>query len=916
MQPESFDHASAPRLLATKLYLPRARPNLVPRPRLQQRLDAGRGAILTLVCAPAGFGKSTLVAAWLRQTARRAAWLSLDAADSDPAVFLRYLVAALQQLAPGAGVTTLALLQLAQPPPLETLLTALLNDLVDVAEESTLVLDDYHVLQEPQIHQAIGFLIEHLPAGLHVVIATREDPPLPLARLRARHQIVELRVEQLRFTADEAAVFLTEVMGLPLSHADVLALERRTEGWIAGLQLAALAMQDREDLAGFIAGFTGGNRFIVDYLADEVLNRQPAHIQRFLLCTSILDQMCASLCDAVLGVGPATLDDHQGVDRSAYSQLLLEQFERANLFVIPLDAERQWYRYHHLFVEVLRERLRRGTTNTESGLLHRRASAWYAQAGFVTEAIQHALAGRAFDEAAVQIARAAPTMMQRSELTRLRVWLDALPPTVLQTRPLLGLYYGWILLLSGQPEQAAARLHSIETLLTTQSAETTSEIYGYAAALRAYLMRETGDVAETVALSQQALVHLPEHETLLRAMVSLNLAIVHYLAGEFPPATQLLTEILAAGQTAQQMANTLSATYLYSQLLLAQGELQHALQLCRDELDLVAQRGWQDSPSVGFLHVAFGNVLCQRNELDAAATHLERGIALGLEGGHPHIVIAGSVWLAWLRQGQGDVAGSDAALRLATQIVERYKVSPYWPLPSVASYQARIWIRRGDTAAASDWARASGILQVAVPTAYHAEQDYLTLARLRIAQGELVAAEALLDHLYQAATRTGRNGSRIEILTLQAMAHAAQQREDAACLALKQALALAKPAGFVRVFLDEGAPLADLLQLAQTRGIAPNEVAVLLSALRDSDARPPATAPMPSHPDSTLVEPLTTREREVLGLIAAGASNAEIAQQLVVSIGTVKKHTANIFGKLQVQSRTQAIARARELGLL
>ncbi|HEX9371402.1 MAG TPA: hypothetical protein VF897_10360, partial [Roseiflexaceae bacterium] len=401
-RPSGGAPSAAPRvqLLGTKLYMPRARPDLVTRPRLFARLDAGLHAVLTLVCAPAGFGKSTLLAEWLRRTGRPAAWLGLDAGDSDPAVFLRYLVAALQALAPEVGATVLGLLQSPQPPPLEPLLTVLLNDLAALPQDSLLVLDDYHVLAAPPIHQAVSFLIDHLPPTLHLVIATREDPSLPLARLRARRQVAELRADQLRFTADEAAAFLTEVMGLPLSAADAAALEAHTEGWIAGLQLAALAMRDRADYTGFIAAFTGSNRFIVDYLTDEVLSRQPSHIQTFLLQTSILDRLCGPLCVAVLGVGgqrsgvgeTPLIPDPRPLIPDSYSQLILEQLERANLFVTPLDAERRWYRYHHLFGEVLRERLQRGAAAAAVATLHRRASAWYEQQGLLQEAVQHALA--------------------------------------------------------------------------------------------------------------------------------------------------------------------------------------------------------------------------------------------------------------------------------------------------------------------------------------------------------------------------------------------------------------------------------------------------------------------------------------------------------------------------------------------
>jgi LuxR family maltose regulon positive regulatory protein len=921
----------APQLLATKLYLPRARPDLVARPRLFARLDAGLQGALTLVCAPAGFGKTTLLADWLRRTGRPAAWLELDAGDNDPAVFLRYLVAALQTLAPEVGATLLTLLQ-PPPPPQETLLTALLNDLTGLPQNSMLVLDDYHVLEAPPIHQAVSFLLDHLPPALHLIIATREDPPLPLARLRASGQVAELRAEQLRFTADEAALFLTDVMGLALTAADVAALEARTEGWIAGLQLAALAMRDRDDYAGFIAAFTGSNRFIVDYLADEVLSRQPSHIQTFLLQTSILEQMCGPLCDAVIGDwGLGTGDggtsvaqggvSSQSPSTSPQSQFLLEQLERTNLFVTPLDAERHWYRYHHLFGEVLCERLQRGAATTDLATLHRRASAWYEQASFTSQAVQHALAAHAFGRAAALVEQAASAMIQRTELAKLLTWLDALPADEVQARPLLGLYYAWGLFLSGQMKQAATRLEAIEAVLTTDEARQTPEVRGHAAAMRAYLVRETGDFAATIALSQQALAHLPEQDSLLRAMVTLNLAIAHYLQGEFDLASQLLTETIASGQTAERMANTLSAMYLNTQLLRAQGALHQALQLCQDGLELVARSGWHSFPAVGFLYVALGDLLREHNELNTAAEYLEKGIALGQEGGHPHILIIGHVWLAWLRQTQGDVTGSHAAIRTALQLVQQHQVSPFWPLPSAACYQARLWIAQGNLAAASHWGQISLMNQAGTPGAYLYEVEYVTLARLLIAQSNLEAAEALLLRLHHSAASAGRSGSLIEILILQAITCAAQKRGEAALSALAQALSLAEREGFVRLFLDEGAPMAALLREAHARGIAPSYVEKLLAAFperleaRDLRLADAAQASSLKPLASELVEPLTPRELEVLRLLAAGASNGTIAEALVISIGTAKKHVNNILAKIDVRSRTQAAIWARDYGL-
>jgi LuxR family maltose regulon positive regulatory protein len=607
--------------------------------------------------------------------------------------------------------------------------------------------------------------------------------------------------------------------------------------------------------------------------------------------------------------------------------LLLEQLERANLFVTPLDAERRWYRYHHLFAEVLRERLRRGANSTEMATLHLRASAWYEQAGLTNQAVQHALAVQAFGRAAALIEPIASAMIQHTELTKLLSWLDALPPEELHSRPLLGLCYGMGLFLTGRMQQAATHLAAIEGVLATDATKQTPEVQAHAATLRAYLVREAGELTEAITLSRLALDQLREHDSLLRAMVSMNLAMAYYLRGDFGPALQLLTAIIASGQTTQRMANTLSALYLKTVILRAQGALQQAHQLCQDGLDLVARNGWQQFPSVGFLYVAFGEVLRERNELGAAAEYLEKGLALGQAGGHPHILIIGHVWLAWLRHTQADATGSHAAIRAALHVIQHHQVSLFWPLPSAECYQARLWIAQGNLTEASHWSQTRHSDQASASDAYLYEVENVTLARLLIAQSNLVDAEALLHRLHQAAAE--RNGSLIEILILQALTCAAQERGAAALSALAQALSLAEREGFVRLFVDEGAPMAALLQQAHARGIAPAYVETLLAAFPEDDkmtrwqgdktkaTQDQTVTPSPAHPDTpALVEPLTPRELEVLRLLADGASNSEIAQRLIISLGTAKKHIANIFGKLAAQSRTQAIVRARALKLL
>ncbi len=906
-------------LLQTKLYIPSIRPDpavsprtsLVPRPRLIQQLNEGLPRKLTLLSAPAGFGKTTLISSWLEQLNLPVAWLSLDKDDNDFARFWTYLIAALQTIWPEVGTGMLAMLQSSPLPPSHTLLTLLLNDLTAVPEKYILVLDDYHTIETETIDQALTYFIDHLPPRMHLVMTTRADPNLPLSRLRANGQLNELRSADLRFTPAETAQFLEQMTGLSLTAAEVDALDRRIEGWIAGLQMAALSLGQREavTIARFIQEFSGSHRYIMDYLVDEVLQHQPAEVQTFLLYTSILDQLCGPLCEAIFrrGEAPARGRDLAPpplAPDASKAQELLSYLEHANLFITPLDDQQHWYRYHPLFADLLRQRLQQ-TYPGQVATLHLSASQWYEQAGLTGPAVQHALAAQAFGRAATLVEQVAPAMIQRSELVRLLTWLNILPDDEVQARPLLALYYGWGLFLSGQIKQAATRLEAIEAMLAADEAMRTPEVQAHTAAMRAYLLRETGDFAATIDLSRQALAHLPEQDTLLRAMVNLNLAIAHYLLGEFEPASQLLIETITTGQTAQLMANTLSAIYLKSQLLRAWGSLQQALQLCQEGLALVTGRGWHDFPAAGFLYVAFGDLLRERNELTTAMEYLEKGINLGQAGGHPHILIIGNVWLAWLHQTQGDVTGSQKAIQAALQLVHEHQVTRFWPIPPAACYQARLWIAHGNLTAASRWAQESGLNPADTPVTYLYEVDYLTLARLLIARGNLEAAETLLFRLHRAAASAERNGSLIEILILQAITFAAQKRSEEALSALEQALSLAEPEGFVRIFLDEGAPMAELLRRAVAQGLHGPYALHLLKAWDET-----VTSPQP------LIEPLSERELDVLRRVAAGYSNQEIAQELVVAVSTVKRHISNIHGKLGVGSRTQAVARARELGLL
>jgi LuxR family maltose regulon positive regulatory protein len=919
-------------LLQTKLYAPLPRPHQVARPHLTERLGDQVRRPLTLVSAPAGFGKTTLVSEWIAQTTQAVAWVSLDDDDNDPTRFLSYLIAALQRHQPGIGAGAYELLTTSQAPPPKAILTLLLNDLEALSTPLTLVLDDYHLITTPAIHEGLVFLIDHLPPFYYLVITTRIDPPLPLARWRVRNRLTEIRADDLRFRGEEAAIFLNELMGLTLSAAEIATLEARTEGWIAGLQLAALSMQGREDVSNFIQAFSGSHRHVLGYLIDEVLNRRPEGTLDFLLQTSILERLSASSCDAVTGRS----DSHQ----------VLEKIEAANLFLIPLDDTGQWYRYHHLFAEVLQSRLQQ--TQPDLALaLHHRASEWHEQAGQLAKAINHALAAQAFERAATLVEQIALAMIFHSEFARLLIWLETLPEEEIRARPSLRLYHVWVLYISGQMSQAAAHLEAVEAMLEADEAKRTPEVQGLIAITKTRLLRDAGDLAGTITLSRQALANLPEQDTLLRARITLNLAIAHYLQGELGPASQLLTETITTGHTAQ-LIGPLPTIYLKAQILRAQGRLQQALQLCQEGLELVARHKWQDFPASGFLYVAMGELLREQNELSAAAEYLERGLRLGQAGGHHHILIIGHVWLAWLRQTEGNTTGSQEAIRAALQLVQQHEVSRFWPLPSAACTQARLWIAQGNLAAASRWAQTSGLNWTHTLIPYLDEAAYLTLARLRIAEGSLEVAESLLLRLHQAAAAAERSGSLIEILILQAVTYAAQKQSEKAMSVLAQALSLAEPEGYIRVFVDEGETLRLLLSdfrswtakrpnpeqnttlsiyidklLAAFNNQLSQEDEPLLTEQYQIQNLATGTHPVGYSEASqakskiqNLIEPLSAREQEILQLVAEGLSNSQIAARLFITTGTVKTHINHIFGKLEVQSRTQAIARGRELGLI
>jgi LuxR family maltose regulon positive regulatory protein len=904
-------------LVATKFHVPRA--GFVPRPRLLARLSQGIGSGLTVVCTPAGFGKTTMLGDWARRSRVPATWLSLDAADNDPARFWRYVAAALDRVRPGTDAPVTALLRGRQQPPLEAVATAVINELsVPGAGGVALVLDDYHLVDAPPVHDSVTFLLDRLPPGLRLVLSSRADPPLPLARLRGRGQLAELRAADLRFTLAETAAFLREVTGLDLPAASVAALQERTEGWAAGVQLAALSLRGSADPDGFIATFAGSHRYVLDYLTEEVLASQPQQVLRFLLETSVLDRLCGPLCDAVTG--------------RTGSQEMLEELDRANLFMVPLDEVRQWWRYHHLFADLLRARLRQKRPD-KLPELHRAAAAWHEEHGLADDAIRHATAAGETGWATRLVERHVETLLRRSEAATLDRWLSALPAESIRARARLCLAQAVTALLGGRLEAVEPLLAGAERAFAASGDEPHEPSVGRAlsvlanvpasiAHLRAELARLRGDPARAVAYDQQALTHLGDDDWILRSMVSWNLAEAHWLRGELGEAERALAEVVAERVAAGEGYLAMRVCYDRGEVQRAQGRLDEVQRTYQRGLEVASEFG-QRPPPAGMAYVGLAEVLYERNELAAAHEHASQGVALCRHLAFTQPLATGHAMLARIRWAQGDEAGALEAIGQA----ERVTLSPQVValLNPVPSWRVRLLLARGEVAAAARWAGERGLGAGDEP-AYPREREYLALARVLLAEHAPGRALGLLDRLYAQAAAQQRTGSLIEVLALRALALADGGDLAAASASLAEALALAVPEGFIRVFADEGAPMARLvgrLAAAQRTGRVVFPAAVpqrylerLMRAFQppaSAGAAPPATGDTEV---AGLAESLSGRELEVLRLLAAGRSNQQIADELVVTLATVKKHVGHILGKLAAANRTQAVARARVLGLL
>jgi LuxR family transcriptional regulator, maltose regulon positive regulatory protein len=876
-------------ILATKLYVQPRRSRIVLRRRLDERLDEGLQRRLTLVSAPAGFGKSTIVAEWVAECGLPVAWLSLDEGDAEPTRFLAYLVEALRTIRPGVGDGVLATLGSRQPPPVEETLTPLINELAALPMDVVLVLDDYHSVDGSPAEEAVAFLLEHRPSRVHVTIATREDPALPLARWRARAELTEIRAADLRFTPDESAAFLNQVMDLGLSTADVDALESTTEGWVAGLQLAAISLRGHEDAAGFIRSFSGSDRFVLDYLVEEVLGRQPPAVGEFLLRTSILERMCGPLCDAVT------------LDASTPGQQTLEHLERANLFVVPLDGERHWYRYHHLFRDLLRQRLGQSEPEAVVDGLHARASLWHEDNGFDLEAFRHAAAGHDLERAERLVMGHGPSLQISDSFVAAGAWISSLPVETLDARPSLRIVWAQVLLARGRTVGIEEALAAAEATLDTRGDdEPTRDLLGQIAALRAILAFLEYRADDFIVESTRAQALLRSGD-LTRSLVAWASGYVHEVSGERAKAREAYGDARSMSAATGYRFGEMNASIGMARMQELDNELRLAAETYEDAIRRASDLPWS---WISDAHLGLGRILYEWNDLDAAWERGQKSLGLARQLQHTGRPAACLVLLAQVKLAQGDLAEAARILSEAEhQVPEHGFVRE---APRVAAASATVALRTGDVDGASRLAEGFDLP--------------LVRARVCLARGDADAALSALDPYRRQAESRIWLDDRLRAVVLQALAHRAAAETGEAVVLLGEAMEIAEPEGFVRLFVDEGPRMARLLREAATAGLHREYCLRLLGAFSTEApcAGPAAPTPLGGGPAgaSGLVEPLSKRELELLALLAEGLSNQAIAERLFLSPQTVKTHVRNIYSKLDVSSRTQAVARARVLGIL
>jgi LuxR family maltose regulon positive regulatory protein len=870
---------------------------MVLRPRLIEKLNEGRRGKLTLVSAPAGFGKTTLVGEWVT-ACERSAWLSLDEADGDRSRFLTYLVAALKTISKHIGESIPGLLRSPQQPPIESILATLLNDIDLVEHDFTLVLDDYHAVNSAPINDVLAFLLDNLPPRMHLVIVTRKDPRLNLAKLRARNQLTELRAADLRFTVDETSGFINQTMGLDLPDADIAELETRTEGWVAGMQLAAISIRARVDSGGFIRSFTGSNRFVMDYLVENVLSQQPESVQNFLLRTSILDRLCGSLCDAML----ARSDGLAAAAASMSGQETLEYLEDANLFITPMDDERRWYRYHHLFAELLRHRLRAGLESSSAEAegavaeLHKRAGAWYEANGLELEAFGHAVASRDIDYAARILEGKGMPLHFRGAIGPVLKWLKSLPPHELDARPTLWVMYASALSMTGNLTDVEQKLQAAEAALVGREPNaSTRNLIGHIAAIRALLAAAQYQADTIIAQSLRALEYLHPDNLPVRTATIWKLGLAYQLQGNRPAAHRAFAEAIAAARTSGNTVIALSAAIGLGNVQETQNQLHAAAETYRSVLEQANDMSFPGGACDG--HLGMARILYQWDDLEAARRHAEDGLRVARQLDNADRIVAATVFHADLKTAWGNLEGASHLLAKAHSIARAHNLPRQ--LPQIAAAQSRLALRRGD---AEEAARLIGTLDLP-----------LSRARLLLAKGDAQAAVAELERAAGEADAAGWVDERLKVEVLQALALRALGKRDAALRILLAALERAEPENLIRIFIDEGDPMVVLLREAASRGMMRDYVAKLSTAY---EADKQKALQETSAAERSPVEALSPRELEVLRLIAEGLSNQDIGAQLFLSLSTVKGHILRIFDKLHVRRRTEAVARGRALKLV
>jgi LuxR family maltose regulon positive regulatory protein len=918
-------------ILGTKLFIPRPRTNLVSRPHLIDRLIAGQDKKLTLIAAPVGFGKTTLLSEWIPKSPRCVTWLSLDEGDNSPTRFWMYFIAALQTISPELGRGVQALLLSMQPHDFESILTVLINEIKAFGETFVHVFDDYHLIESTEIDHELAYLIDHQPSNLRLIIATREEPHLPLARLRASDQLVELRSADLRFTPSETTEFLNQMMELNLSVEEVSTLKTRTEGWIAGLQLAAIAlrsqlsMEGNKDVSGFIREFAGDHRYIVDYLIEEVLQRQSECVRNFLLQTSILERLNGPLCDAVTG--------------QVECNVLLETLERGNYFVIPLDDKRHWYRYHQLFGDVLRMRLMTEQPD-QIPILHRRASEWYEQNGSAPESIRHALAGKDFERAADLIELAWPKMRMSRQESTMFGWVKALPDNLFRARPVLSVACAWALLVCGQLEGVEARLRDAEQWLDTadrvdpmadisERTEAPSAkmvvvdeeefrcLPGSIAVYRAAQALALSDLPGTEKYARRALDLVSNEDHVRRGAAAVLLGLASWASGDLETAHRTYTDGMASVLQAGYFSHAIGSAIALADIRIAQGRLHEAMRTYEQALRLAAERGMPALRETADIYVGMSVLEREHNDLNAAVQYLVKSQELGELAGLPQNRYRWRVAMARIREAQGNL---DGALDLLHEAEGLY-VSDFFPkVRPIPALKTRVWVALGRFDEALDWVHAQG-LSAEDDLSYLREFEHITLARVLLARYKndhknILIGEAIgfLERLLRSAEEGGRIGSVIEILILQALAYQLQGDNPSTLIPLERALTLAEPQNYIRTFVDEGLSMRQLLLEAAERGIMPDYTGKLLSAFEAQRQGNTSASPIPA--SQTLVEPLSQRELEVLRLLKTDLLGPEIARELVIALSTVRAHTKSIFNKLSVNDRRAAVKRAAELGLI